>query len=226
MILSIDQVLTTEQRQLFQKLLQEAEWEDGKKTAGHLAAKIKNNQQLADHHPLSQQLGEALLGLLSKNPNFLAATLPAKIFPPRFNRYENTGHYGNHIDSAILSVANTPHRVRSDISATLFLSDPDDYEGGELIIEDFEHPKTVKLAAGSLILYPSTSLHRVTPVTKGTRFAAFFWIQSLIRQDSQRRLLYTLDQTIQNLATEQTKQHHLDQLTGVYHNLLRQWSNT
>src|SRR5690554_4560449 len=156
----------------------------------------------------------------------MAAALPLKVFPPRFNRYEGGGNYGNHIDGSILSVPGSAQRIRTDLSATLFFSEPEDYEGGELVIEDTYGTRAVKLPAGHLVLYPGTSLHRVTPVTQGTRLAAFFWIQSLVREDSQRSLLLQLDNTIQQLTSDLPDNPAVPQLMGIYHNLLRQWSET
>ena len=166
------------------------------------------------------------MDLLARHPTFLSAALPLKIVPPRFNRYRGGGHYGDHVDAAIFSVPGTPHRIRSDLSATVFLSDPSSYDGGELVIEDGTQQHAVKLPAGHMVVYPSTSVHRVTPVTRGTRLAAFFWIQSLVREASQRAVLYQLDTTIQQLRVRVPDDPALDPLTGVYHNLLRQWSQT
>lgn len=226
MLYTVPRLLTAEQVAQFRQALQSATWADGKTTAGYSARRAKNNQQLAADDPLGERLGGALLEVLAKNPLFMTAALPLKVFPPRFNRYENSGHYGDHIDNAVLSVPGSSHRVRSDVSATLFLSEPSEYDGGELVLEDTYGSHAVKLAAGDLVLYPGTSLHRVTPVTRGVRLAAFFWIQSLVREDSQRSLLLQLDQNIQQLATELPESPIGPRLTGIYHNLLRLWSDT
>ncbi|RDE05625.1 Fe2+-dependent dioxygenase [Sphingomonas aracearum] len=207
-------------------LLAAAEWQDGRATAGHRAATVKQNLQLPLDHPLARQLGDRILDRLARTPRFVAATLPLRILPPRFNRYEGGGTYGNHVDSAIFPVPNTAQHVRSDVSATLFLSDPDDYDGGELVIEDSFGAHRVKLAAGHLITYPGSSLHRVTPVTRGTRFAAFFWTQSFVASELQRRELFALDGAIQSLTADHPDHPSIDTLTNVYHNLLRQWSST
>lgn len=223
---TIPQLLTTDQTRQCRQALERATWTDGKSTAGHIAQKTKHNQQLAADDPLASQIGNLILDALANNPLFMSAALPLKVFPPRFNRYEGGGHYGNHIDGAILSVPGTPHRVRTDLSATLFLGEPVEYDGGELIIEDTYGTHQVKLPAGHLVLYPGTSLHRVAPVTRGVRLAAFFWIQSLVREDGQRTLLFNLDKTIQQISQEMPDSTGVPQLTGIYHNLLRQWSET
>jgi PKHD-type hydroxylase len=226
MMLRIPQVLTPEQVRQCRHLLEAADWRDGRATAGHLAAKVKDNQQLGDDQPATRQVGDLILQALGQHPLFLSAALPLKVLPPRFNRYQGGGQYGAHVDSAIFSVPGTPHRVRSDLSATLFFSEPDEYEGGELTVQDSYGQHSARLAAGDLVLYPGTSLHHVTPVTRGVRLAAFFWIQSLVRDDSQRSLMLELDTAIQQLARDTPGHPALDKLTGVYHNLLRQWANT
>lgn len=226
MLHTIANLLTDAQVQGCRSALEQAEWDDGRRTAGHQAARVKDNQQLPADSPVGQRLGDGIVELLSRHPLFLSAALPLKILPPRFNRYSGGGHYGNHIDAAIFSVPGTPHRIRSDLSATVFLSDPADYEGGELVIEDGETRRSVKLPAGHMVLYPSTHLHRVTPVTRGARMAAFFWIQSLVREDSRRTILFELDTAIQQLRAGEADESAIDRLTGVYHNLLRQWSET
>ncbi len=225
MMLQIPNVLTPEQVQQCRQALDQADWTDGRATAGHLAQKAKNNQQLPAGE-LAGKLSDFILDRLAATPLFISAALPLKVFPPRFNRYEGGGNYGNHVDNAILTIAGTPHRVRTDVSATLFLSNPDEYEGGELLVEDTYGSHSVKLPAGHMVLYPGTSLHRVTPVTRGARVASFFWIQSLVRDDSQRSLLLELDTAIQRLTQSHPDSPELVRLTGVYHNLLRQWSET
>ena len=226
MMIRIADVLSPEQVAQCRRALEQAEWADGRATAGHLAVRIKNNLQLPLDHPLAQQMGDSILNILGKTPAFIAAALPMRILPPRFNRYEGGGDYGNHIDNAIFAVPGTPFRVRTDVSSTLFFSDPDEYEGGELIVEDSYGEQRAKLPAGHMVVYPGTSLHRVTPVTAGTRYAAFFWTQSLVRHDHQRALLYQLDQSIQSLTASGADHAELSRLSGIYHNLLREWSET
>ncbi|MFA5630490.1 MAG: Fe2+-dependent dioxygenase [Porticoccaceae bacterium] len=219
-------LLTEEQVQYCRRALAQARWEDGRITAGHIAQKAKSNLQLAAADPLANELGNLVLDALARHPQFMASALPLKVFPPRFNCYQDGGHYGDHVDNAVFSVPGTPHRIRSDLSATLFLSAPDEYDGGELIIEDTYGSHSVKLPAGHLVLYPSTSLHRVTPVTRGARLASFFWIQSLVRDDGQRHTLLELDLAIQDLTRRNPSDPALPRLTAVYHNLVRQWSET
>jgi len=203
-----------------------ADWEDGRATAGHRAAAVKSNLQLPLAHPLTKQLGDRIMDRLAQTPLFIAATLPLRILPPRFNRYEAGGAYGSHVDNAIFPIPGTPLRLRTDISTTVFLSDPDDYDGGELIIEDSFGEQSVKLPAGDAIVYPGNSLHRVAPVTRGVRFAAFFWTQSMIRGDQQRRMLLDLDTSIQSLTSDHPDHGSIDTFTSLYHNLLRQWADT
>lgn len=226
MMLNIPGLLTPAQLRQCRDGVAQAEWSTGAATAGHRAHGLKQNQQLAAGDPIAAQLGGLVLEALGANTRFMAAALPLKVFPPRFNRYQGGGHYGEHVDNAILSVPGTPHRVRTDLSATLFLSEPDEYDGGELIVEDTYGSHSVKLPAGHLLLYPGTSLHRVAPVTRGARIASFFWVQSLVREDSQRTLLFELDSAIQSMQGEAPDSPALAQLTGVYHNLLRRWSDT
>jgi len=226
MLLTIKDVLSREQVEHCRTLLEHAQWEDGRATAGHLAVRAKRNLQLGQNDPVAVEIGNLILDALGANPLFISAALPLKVLPPRFNRYEGGGEYGDHVDSAVLPIPGTPHRVRTDISATLFFSDPDDYDGGELVVEDTYGPRHVKLPAGHLVLYPGTSVHRVTPVTRGVRLASFFWIQSLVREDAQRALLYELDTAIQQLSAEHPGAPQLERLAGVYHNLVRRWSET
>jgi PKHD-type hydroxylase len=225
MLLHIPDVLTAEQIAECRKALGEADWEDGRATAGYQSARVKNNRQLPERHPTAQRLGDMILTTLERHPLFMSGALPLKVVPPLFNRYENSQTYGNHIDGAIRPVAGTPHRVRTDLSATLFLTAPEDYDGGELVIEDTFGAQRVKLPAGQMILYPGSSLHRVEPVTRGVRICAFFWIQSMVRDDGQRRMLFELDTTIQQLAATVTDQAPVIKLTNIYHNLLRQWAD-
>lgn len=226
MMLHIADVLSPEQVRQCRSALDQASWQDGRQTAGHQAVQVKTNQQLAQDDPLCQQLGDFVLAQLAQHPRFMAAALPLKVVPPRFNRYADTGHYGDHIDNAVFSVPGTAHRIRADLSATLFFSEPDEYEGGELVVQDHFGSHRAKLPAGHLLLYPSGSLHRVEPVTGGARLAAFFWIQSLVREDTQRSVLLELDDSIQALRREVPDSPELVRLTGIYHNLVRQWSQT
>lgn len=204
--------------------LTQAEWLDGKVTAGHQSALAKHNLQLPEDDPLARQIGEAMLQRLWQNPLFMSAALPHKVFPPLFNRYSPGNGFGYHIDNAIRQVRHSPERVRTDLSATLFFSEPTDYDGGELVIQDTYGTQRVKLAAGDMVLYPASSLHKVEAVTRGTRLASFFWIQSLVREDSQRALLFEMDQAIQQLTLDTPEHPALISLTGTYHNLLRRWA--
>jgi PKHD-type hydroxylase len=225
MLVQIPDVLTADQVSQMRAVLSAVEWEDGRVTAGSQAATVKRNRQITESHPVAKQLGEIVLRQLAQNSLFTAAALPLKVFPPLFNRYEGGGHFGGHIDTAVRLTREAPYRVRTDLSATLFLADPGEYDGGELVIEDHYGSQSVKLPAGHLILYPSTSVHEVRPVTRGARIGAFFWIQSMVRDDGQRRLLFDLDNSIQSLRqTVGSENASLVQLTGVYHNLLRRWA--
>jgi len=225
MLLSIPAVLTKAQVAECRKALDQADWADGRATAGYQSARVKNNRQLPERHPTAVKLGDTILTALDRNQLFISAALPLKVVPPLFNRYENSETYGNHIDGAIRPIAGTPHRVRTDLSATLFLTEPGDYDGGELAIEDMFGAQKVKLEAGDMILYPGTSLHRVEPVTRGVRICAFFWIQSMVRDNEQRRMLFELDTAIQQLAATAPDQAPVVKLTNIYHNLLRQWAD-
>jgi PKHD-type hydroxylase len=209
----------------FRARLDSAGWEDGRVSAGSLAVAVKQNQQLPAGCPVRQELGNHILRVLGNHPLFLSAALPEKIYPPRFNRYRDQEHFGNHIDSAIMTFGPDRRSLRTDLSATLFLTDPADYDGGELTIETRYGAQAVKLAAGDLVLYPADSLHRVTPVTRGARVCAFFWIQSMVRDDGERTLLFDLDQSIQSLTAARTPPEALLPLTGIYHNLLRRWAS-
>lgn len=224
MLLHIPQVLTPPQLSYFQQRLQEADWVDGKVTAGHQSGQVKRNLQLPETSPVARELGELVLAALERNPLFITAALPQRVFPPLFNRYEGGMEFGNHVDNAIRTMSGQSQRVRTDVSSTLFLSAPEDYDGGELLIEDTYGLHSVKLPAGDMVVYPSTSLHRVAAVTRGARVASFFWTQSLIRSDSQRTLLFDLDMAIQRLNQSQADQQALVSLTATYHNLLRMWA--
>ncbi|MGE0667771.1 MAG: Fe2+-dependent dioxygenase [Sphingomonadales bacterium] len=225
MLIVIPGVLTKDQVSRSLQALHAADWVDGKVTAGVQSGAVKQNMQLPEGSPVAQQLGDALMSVLSNTPAFIAAALPAKVYPPLFNRYQGGEAFGNHVDNAIRPIRGTPHKVRTDLSVTLFLTEPEDYDGGELVIEDTYGSKTVKLPAGDMVLYPSTSLHHVTPVTRGARIASFFWIQSMVRSDEKRRLLHDMDRAIQTLAAELGQTHDaVVTLTGNYHNLLRMWA--
>ncbi len=224
MLLQIPDVLTAEQAAHCRSKIEKAEWVDGKITAGHQSARAKDNLQIPENHPLAQEMGEAILISLERNPLFVSAALPYKVFPPLFNRYEGGHSFGNHVDNAIRQVTGTPHRIRTDLSATLFLTDPKDYDGGELVIEDTYGVHSVKLPAGHLILYPATSLHNVRPVTRGARISSFFWIQSMVRDDGKRTILFDMDTAIQRIAETAPEHQSVMELTAVYHNLLRRWA--
>ena len=224
MLLHIPEILTPDQVREARSLLDAAEWVDGRVTAGHQSVRVKDNLQLPEEHPVSRQVGATILAALQRSPMFVAAALPLRIFPPLFNRYEGGRAFGSHVDNAIRQVPGTPYRIRTDLSATLFLSDPSEYDDGALLVEDIYGVHAVKLPAGHLVLYPSTSLHRVSTVTTGSRVASFFWIQSMIRDDGQRTLLFDLDAAIQAVNRQLPDDPAAVQLTGVYHNLLRQWA--
>ena len=226
MLVAIPNVLAPEQVAACSARLAEARWADGRESAGYLSQPVKNNSQLADNDPLALELGDTILRALEKNTRFFAAALPLKVLPPLFNRYSGEQAYGRHIDGAIRPVAGTRHRIRTDLSATLFLSAPDSYDGGELVIQDTFGERSVKLAAGDLVLYPGTRVHRVAPVTRGERVAAFFWIQSMVRDATQRSILFELDTAIQRLANDVPQHPALVELAGVYHNLLRGWADS
>jgi len=224
MLLHIDNVLSPEEASSYRAALERADWVDGRVTAGYQSARTKHNLQLPEDHPLSRELSDRILAALERNPLFMGAALPLKVFPPLFNRYEGGQAFGTHVDNAVRQVNATGHRIRTDLSATLFLTSPEDYEGGELVIEDTYGTQSVKLPAGHLVLYPATSLHHVRPVTRGARISSFFWIQSMIRGDAQRTILFDLDMAVQRLAAESPDHPSAVQLTGIYHNLIRMWA--
>lgn len=227
MMLRVAEVLTKQQVADCRRMIDAATWVDGAATAGQQAIHVKRNMQLPEGSREAVEMGNMILDALAKAPLFLSAALPLKIYPPRFNRYQGGEHYGTHVDNAIFNVAGTPHRVRSDLSATLFLCEPEEYEGGELVVEDSYGAQEVKLPAGDMVLYPSTSLHHVRPVTKGARVCSFFWMQSMVRDDGQRTLLFDLDSAIQDLTRESGIDHPVTvRLAGIYHNLLRRWADT
>ena len=201
-------------------------WVDGRATAGHQGAQVKRNRQIAEDAPIARTLGDTVTAALERNPLFLSATLPARIYPPLFNRYEAEDRmsFGQHVDGAVRLLPGSGTQIRTDISATLFLTSPDEYDGGELVVHDTYGVHSVKLPAGDLVLYPSTSVHEVKPVTRGTRLASFFWVQSLVRDDAQRSLLFDLDVAIVRLTNDAANHPSLVTLTGTYHNLLRMWA--
>jgi PKHD-type hydroxylase len=224
MLLHVPDVLTAAQVQHAQRVLAKAEWVDGSVTAGFQSTRVKHNRQVPQGYKPARELGEVVLDALDGNPLFMSAALPAKVFPPLFNRYEGGEAFGSHVDNAIRQVPGSGQRVRTDISATIFLSAPEDYDGGELVVDDTYGPHSVKLPAGHMVLYPATSLHRVTPVTRGVRLASFFWVQSLVRDDVERALLFDMDMAIIRLRRQIGDDESVLALTGVYHNLLRRWT--
>lgn len=226
MLIAIPDVLDADALARARTLLAGAEWADGAATAGHQSALAKRNRQLAEGSPAARALGELVLDALGRSPLFVAAALPLKVFPPLFNAYAGGEAFGTHVDNAIRTVRGSDFRIRSDLSATLFLSDPADYDGGELVVEERFGAQRVRLPAGHMVLYPASSLHHVTPVTRGERVASFFWIQSMVRDDGARRMLFDLDETVQALAAERGHgDAQVIRLTGIYHNLLRRWAD-
>jgi PKHD-type hydroxylase len=227
MMLAIPDLLDKEGVARVRAIVDAGDWQDGNATSGHQSALAKRNEQLPEDGKAAKEAGQLVLDALGKSPLFIAAALPLKIFPPLFNRYRGGEAFGTHVDNAVRIHGASGFRVRSDLSATLFLEEPEAYEGGELIVEGNAGAGAVKLAAGHLLLYPASSLHRVEPVTKGARLASFFWIQSMVRDDGARSILFELDQAIQAIAAERG---HADKemirLTGIYHNLLRRWADS
>ncbi|PRD36822.1 UNVERIFIED_CONTAM: PKHD-type hydroxylase [Trichonephila clavipes] len=224
MLLHIPGVLDADQLKVIRADLAAADWVDGRQTVGAQGAGVNQNLQLADGSPVAQRWGQAILQALGRQPLYFSAALPLRTVPPLFNRYEGGGHYGFHVDGSVRGLPGGG-MLRTDVSCTLFLAEPDEYDGGELIVSDTYGQHEVKLPAGDLVLYPSSSLHCVAPVTRGVRLASFFWLQSLVRQDDQRELLLELDDSIQALRLQVPDSPELLRLTGLYHNLLRQWSD-
>ncbi len=224
MLVHVPGVLVADQLRHCMTVLASAEWEDGRATAGIQSAQVKRNLQLPPASLPARELGSLVLGALEKNPLFISAVLPQRVFPPLFNRYDATMSFGSHVDNAIRAIPGSPTPLRTDVSATLFLSDSDSYDGGELVIEDTYGQHAVKLPAGDLIVYPASSLHHVRPVTRGERLASFFWVQSLVRDAGQRAMLFDLDMALVQLNKDAKQHPALVMLTGVYHNLLRTWA--
>ena len=224
MLITIPDVLTPDQVASARQQLAAAEWVDGRVTAGYQAQEVKRNLQIPEASETAIKLGEMVLTGLARSPRFMSAALPHRVFPPMFNSYAGGQTFGTHVDTAIRQVVTSGQRIRTDLSATLFLTAPAEYDGGELVVEDNYGTHAVKLPAGHMVLYPATSLHRVEPVTRGTRVSSFFWIQSMVREDSQRSLLFDLDTAIQQLAGKPDVKQTAVTLTGIYHNLLRQWA--
>jgi PKHD-type hydroxylase len=224
MLLQVPQALTAEQVAQFRARMDRAPWVDGNVTSGHQSAQAKNNEQIAEDSKEARELGDAIVAALGRNQLFFSAALPKRVFPPLFNRYRSGMEFGNHVDGAVRVHGPSGLRIRTDLSATLFLTTPEEYDGGELQVEDTYGGHRVKLPAGDLVLYPSSSLHRVTPVTRGVRVASFFWIQSMVRDDAQRALLFDLDMAIVRLTQDAKGHPGLVSLTGCYHNLLRMWA--
>jgi PKHD-type hydroxylase len=225
MLIQVPALLSSEEVAQAREVLAAGDWVDGRVTAGAQSALAKHNLQIPDGAPAARALGETILSALGRNPLFVSAALPLKVFPPLFNRYDAGMKFDEHVDNAIRFSKVSGVRYRTDLSATLFLSDPADYDGGELIVEDTYGEHAVKLAAGDLILYPASSLHRVAPITRGSRWASFFWVQSMIRDDGRRTLLFDLDQSVQALSGRLgADDPQVISLTGAYHNLLRMWA--
>lgn len=225
MIVRIQELLDAQRLTAVAALLREASWEDGRATAGFQSAQVKQNLQLAQGSPAARQAGDIIVHALERHPDFISTALPRHLYPPLFNRYEPGMSFGAHVDNAVRQVPGTAHRLRIDISATLFLSPIEDYDGGELVIEDAYGAHAVKLAAGDMVVYPASSLHQVQPVTRGVRMAAFFWVQSMVRDDGARSLLFEMDTAIRDLTASGADGGALLRLTACYHNLLRRWAD-
>lgn len=226
MLLHIPDVLDAAELADCRASLEGAAWADGRLTAGYLSSGVKDNVQLQEMDPVARRLGKLILDALDANQLFISAALPLKVVPPLFNRYAAGQSYGGHIDGAIRHVPGTPRRVRTDLSATIFLSSPDEYDGGDLVVENGSQPQRVKLPAGDMVLYSGSTVHRVEPVTRGTRIAAFFWVQSMVREDSRREVLFAIDNALQQLGHDVPGHRSLVEIAGAYHNLLRLWSET
>ena len=227
MLLTLPDLLSPKDLQTARQLLRKAPWADGRDSAGSQAAQAKNNEQLPRDSEAAQHIAALVMASLDRSALFLTATLPKRVFPPRINRYgDGANHYGHHVDSAVRQMADRRERLRTDISCTVFLSEPDEYDGGELCIDDTFGEQRVKLPAGHAVIYPGTSVHQVLPVTRGHRMACFFWVESMVRSDEQRRLLYNMDMALLRLRQEHGESPETVALTGTYHNLLRMWADT
>jgi PKHD-type hydroxylase len=224
MMVHIPKVLTAEQVARCRAVMEKAAWIDGRVTAGHQSAQVKNNLQLPEGSPEARELGNMVIDALARSNLFMSAVLPKQVFPPLFNRYDAGMTFGSHVDNSIRGIPGTGMRIRTDVSTTLFISSPEDYDGGELVVEDTYGTHAVKLPAGDMIVYPATSLHHVTPITRGSRIASFFWTQSMIRDESKRSLLFDMDMAIIKLGRDHPEHASAVELTSVYHNLLRQWA--
>ena len=225
MLVCIPEVLSKAEVARFRAAMDSVSWEDGRSTAGAQSAMVKRNEQLPPDSPLSRRLGEEVIKAITANPLFISAAVPLRIFPPLFNRYGVGQHFGLHVDNSVRGDQLTGLRIRTDLSATLFLSEPDDYDGGELVVEDHYGAQRIKLPAGHLVLYPATSLHAVTAITRGTRVASFFWLQSMIRDEAARRMIFDLDSAIQGLVERLPRNDpEIVRLSGLYHNMIRHWA--
>jgi PKHD-type hydroxylase len=224
MIVQVPSVLNAEQIARCREVMNRASWIDGRVTAGYQSAQVKDNRQLPENSPEARELGDMIVGALERNALFITATLPLRVFPPLFNRYEGGESFGAHLDNSIRQIPGTPLRVRTDISATLFLSAPEEYDGGELVIDDVYGAHAVKLPAGHMVVYPASSLHHVKPVTRGARLASFFWVQSMVRDDGSRTLLFDLDMAINKVNHALPDHGAVVELTNCYHNLLRRFA--
>ncbi len=225
MMARIPGLLDAQQLAAVRTLLRDASWEDGRATAGFQSAQVKHNLQLPHGSAAARQAGDIIVRALERHPDFISAALPRQVYPPLFNRYEAGMSFGAHVDNAVRQVPGTHHRLRIDVSVTLFLSSREDYDGGELVVEDTFGAQEIKLAAGDMVVYPASSLHRVQPVTRGARVAAFFWVQSMVRDDGGRALLFELDTAIRELTASRADGGALLRLTACYHNLLRRWAD-
>jgi PKHD-type hydroxylase len=224
MIARIPAVIAPEQLGAMRARLDGAHWEDGRATAGHQSAQVKDNTQLPHEDPAARELATEVLRALERNTHFVSAALPRHVFPPLFSRYQSGMSFGAHVDNAIRQIPGTPHRLRTDLAATLFLNAPSEYDGGELIVEDAFGPQSIKLPAGDMVVYPASSVHRVQAVTRGSRLVGFFWVQSMVRDDAARTLMFELDTSIRELTRAGAPSEPLIRLTACYHNLLRRWA--
>jgi len=224
MIVQVPNVLNPDQIARCREVMSRASWIDGRVTAGYQSAVVKDNRQLPEHSPEARELGDMVVAALERSPMFITAALPLRVFPPLFNRYEGGEKFGAHLDNSIRQIPGTSYRIRTDISATLFLSAPEEYDGGELVIDDVYGAHAVKLNAGDMVVYPASSLHHVKPVTRGVRLASFFWVQSMVRDDSTRTLLFDLDIAINKVNQALPNHGAVVELTNCYHNLLRRFA--